>query len=122
MSVHKFLLDEHVDPRLQKLLRRTSPDLITWCIGDPGAPALGALDPDLLVWCDLNGFSFVTNNRASMPAHLVKHLEIGQHVPGILTLNQNMSLAETAEELLLIWQASEPEEYADQILYLSLSE
>lgn len=57
-----------------------------------------------------------------MPGHLGQHLESGHHVPGILTLNPNMSLVETAEELLLIWSASEMEEFLDQILYLPLSE
>lgn len=36
MSAVKYLLDEHVNPRLQKALRRQSPEMVVWCIGDPG--------------------------------------------------------------------------------------
>jgi len=53
-----------------------------------------------------------------MPGHLQDHLAAGHHIPGIFTLNANMSIGETIEELALIWGASEPDEYADQINYL----
>jgi len=38
MSARKYLLDEHVSPRLQKALQRQSPDMVEWRMGDPGAP------------------------------------------------------------------------------------
>jgi hypothetical protein len=56
-----------------------------------------------------------------MPVNLQDHLDAGHHVPGIFTLNPNMTIGETAEELVLIWGASEAEEYIDQLNYLPLS-
>lgn len=56
-----------------------------------------------------------------MPGHLLRHLEKGRHIPGILELNPNMSFAETLEEFILIWGASEPQEYQDLIIYESSS-
>ena len=56
-----------------------------------------------------------------MPVHLQDHLDAGHHAPGIFALNPNMTIGETAEELVLIWGASEAEEYIDQINYLPLS-
>ncbi|MCI0523631.1 MAG: DUF5615 family PIN-like protein [Acidobacteria bacterium] len=121
MSEIKYLLDEHVNPRLRKALKRSAPDIVVWRVGDPGAPQLSAPDPEILLWCEERGFSLVTNNRESMPVHLQKHLAEGRHVPGIFTLNPNLTIGETAEELVLIWGASEAEEYADQLNYLPLS-
>ena len=118
MNGIKYLLDEHVDPRLKKTLRKLSADIVVWRVGDIGAPSLGTTDPDILIWCEANGFSLVTNNRASMPVHLQNHLASGRHVPGIFILNVKMSMAETADELYLIWGASEAEEYRDQLRYL----
>jgi hypothetical protein len=118
MSVIKYLLDEHVDPRLKRTLKKLSPDTVVWRIGDIGVPPLGMLDPDILVWCEENDFLLVTNNRASMPVHLKNHLSNGRHVPGIFILNIKMTIAETADELILIWGASEAEEYRDQLQYL----
>jgi uncharacterized protein DUF5615 len=121
MSEIKYLLDEHVNPRLRKALKQLAPDIVVWRIGDPGTPHLGTLDPEILLWCEDCSFSLVTNNRVSMPVHLQDHLDAGHHVPGIFTLNLNMTIGETAEELVLIWGASEAEEYIDQINYLPLS-
>jgi|SRR5262245_9850509 len=121
MSEIKYLLDEHVNPRLRKALKRLAPDIVVWRLGDPGAPPLSTLDPEILLWCEDHGFSLVTNNRESMPVHLREHLAGGRRAPGIFTLNPNMNLGETADELVLIWGASEAEEYIDQLNYLPLS-
>ncbi len=121
MSPIKYLLDEHVDPRLRKDLKKLSSNIVVWRIGDVGAPAISSLDPDILIWCEANNFSLVTNNRASMPVHLQDHLAAGRHVPGIFTLNPKLTIRETAGELALIWGASEAEEYFDQLRYLRVS-
>lgn len=57
-----------------------------------------------------------------MPMHLRNHFAAGRHVPGIFTLNPEMSVGETAEELLLLWSAAESEEYVDHLNYLPVSE
>lgn len=121
MSTIKFLLDEHVDPRLRKALKQRYSEIVIWCIGDPGAPALQSSDPDILIWCEANDFSLVTNNRASIPVHLKEHLASGLHVPGIFVLNPGMRMGETADELALIWGASDPDEYFDLLSYLPVS-
>jgi hypothetical protein len=121
MSEIKYLLDEHVNPRLRKVLKRLAFEIVVWRVGDPGAPRLGTTDEKILIWCEEHEFSLVTNNRESMPIHLQEHLSAGRHVPGIFTLNRNMTMAETAEELVLIYGASEGEEYLDQLHYLPLS-
>jgi len=121
MSEIKYLLDEHVNPRLRRALKRLSADIVVWRVGDPGAPRLGTPDPEILLWSEDYGFSLVTNNRESMPIHLREHLAAGRHAPGIFTLNRSMTMLETIDELLLIWRASEAEEYVDQLLYLPLS-
>jgi hypothetical protein len=120
MSIIKFLLDENVDPRLLKALRRRAPEMVVWPIGAPGTPALQTLDPEILIWCETHGFSLVTNNRTSMPVHLQDHLAAARHVPGIFILNPNMPMGQTVDELVLIWGASEPDEYYDLLHHLPL--
>lgn len=101
MSVIRYLLDENVDPVYRTELLKCEPTLTVWRIGSPGAPPGGALDPDILRWCEEYGFILVTNNRQSMPAHLRDHLAAGRHVPGIFELNPNMTIGQTVEELWL---------------------
>jgi hypothetical protein len=56
-----------------------------------------------------------------MPAHLQAHLDAGGHVPGIFVLRPELSMGEMIDELVLIWEATLPNEYQDQIRYLPLS-
>jgi hypothetical protein len=121
MSVVRYLLDEHVEPILRTQLLRREMEMIVWIIGDPGAPGRGMQDPDILLWCEANDFLLVTRNRASMPVHLKAHLDAGYHVPGILTLNPDMTMGETIDELSLIWAASNPDEFKDLIVYLPIT-
>ena len=117
-DVIPLLLDENVDRCLQKALARRSPDLVERAIGALGAPPLQSSDPEILTWCDQNGFMLVTNNRASMPVHLKDRLAAGGHVPGILVLNPKMALQHAVDELLLVASAAKTEDYVDMLLYL----
>lgn len=120
MSEIRYLLDEHINPRMRRALLRRASGMMVWCIGDSGAPTQQSQDPDILRWCELRGFILVTNNRASMPRHLHEHLNTGGHIPGIFVLNVNMTMGATVDELSLIWELAEPGEFTDQIRYLPI--
>ena len=62
----------------------------------------------------------VTRNRRSMPTHFAEFLEAGGHVPGILMVGEDFSVARLSEDLILIWGASEAEEWRDRLVYLPL--
>lgn len=117
----KYLLDENVDPLYATQLRRLQPNLVIRVIGEPVTPARGTLDPEILCWCEENNFILVTNNRTSMPVHLVEHIEKNRHIPGIFILNPNLSIGENIQELILVAEASFDDEYQDRIDYLPLS-
>jgi hypothetical protein len=93
-------------------------ELIVWRVGDPGTPGAATLDPEILDWCETHQFILVTNNRHSMPVHLKDHLDQGRHIPGILILNPNMTVGETIDELVFVWEVSEINEFADRIEFL----
>lgn len=121
MNEIRYLLDENVAPVFRTELLKLEPGIVAWKVGDPGAPPRGTDDPTILRWCEENFFILITNNRKTIPKHLAAHLDEGRHVPGIFELNPNMSMGETIEELLLIWGASNFQEYQDLIIYLPLS-
>ena len=121
MNDIRYLLDENVAPLFRAELLKREPKPVVWRIGDPGAPPRGTPDPAILRWCEENSFILVTNNRKSIPQHLRDHLAEGRHVPGIFELNPDMGIGETIEELLLIWSASDADEYQDVLIYLPLS-
>lgn len=116
----KYLLDENVDKVYQRQFLKRNSDLVMWGVGDPGTPPRGTLDPEILCWCEEYDFILVTNNRTSMPVHLTEHITQGRHIPGILLLNDNLSIGQTIEELILIAECAFDDEYQDQIVHLPL--
>lgn len=46
--------------------------------------------------------------------------EAGGHVPGILMVSEDFSMVELVDDLLLIWSASEADEWRDRLVYLPL--
>lgn len=110
----RFLLDEHLKRSIQAQLGEIHIRLI----GDEGVPPRGTPDADILTWIERNSYILVTNNRTTMPKHLIQHLQAGRHVPGILCFSQRASIGTYIKELRRIWNAFEPDQYRDVIQYL----
>ncbi len=91
-----------------------------YAIGDDLAPPKGTSDPDILTWIEAKGCLLITNNRATMPVHLHAHLAQGGRVSGIVQLPRRTNIRAIVDDLLLIWGASLPGEFRDQIVYLPL--
>jgi hypothetical protein len=120
MSAVCFLLDEHVPLIIQAQLEQMEPGIRVYAIGEGIAPPKGTPDPAILCWVAAHGCMLVTNNRATMPVHLQAHLAQDRHVPGIVQLPRRMNISAILDDLLLIWGASLPNEFQDQIVYLPL--
>jgi hypothetical protein len=120
MKGRQYLIDENMTPALADQLRRRQPAVVVACVGDALAPPKGTLDPEILRWLETHGFTLVTRNRKTMPKHLHQHLVQGHHIQGILTWRPNASLGEVIEDLLLIWELADADEYQDQIIHIPL--
>jgi hypothetical protein len=55
-----------------------------------------------------------------MPVHQQNHLAAGRHVPGIFVLSHDTSVGEIVADLRLLWDAAQPGEFDDQLVYLPL--
>jgi hypothetical protein len=119
--MNRFLLDEHLPGWWPRAIVLRTSELQVWHCGDPGAPGLGALDPQILEWCEAQQFYLLTNNRGTMPTHLANHSAAGRHVPGIFMVKPDFSIEQLVEELMLIDAASLPDEHQDQIQFLPLT-
>jgi len=111
----RFLLDENLSPDLKISLLRLNPNLDILRVGEPDAPLLGTLDPEILDYVASFQRLLVTNNRRSMPGHLKNHWDKGGRIWGLLWLRPSANLEIWAEELYLIWEASEAEEWIDRV-------
>ena len=115
-----FLLDENVAPALRTALQRQAPGIVVYRVGEAPATPLRTPDPEILIWIEENDCILLTYNRSSMPVHLGDHLAAGHHIPGIVQLDQLMTIGALIKDIWLLWGASLPGEYADQIVYLPL--
>lgn len=116
----RFLLDEHIDHAIQRQLRRLNQGVDVLVIGDLGAPPVGTLDPDILLWIEANGYILVTENRSTIPIHLSDHYAAGRHFPGIFWIRPDTPIGRVIEELYLIWYTSTADEYIDRTLFIPL--
>jgi Domain of unknown function (DUF5615) len=114
----QYLLDENMAPAYYEQLQHRQPNLVVVMVGDCHAPPKGTLDPEILNWCEENDFILVTNNRRSMPVHLKEHLAKGRHLPGILALRKDASFGRVLEDLVLVAEAADEDEFRDRIDYI----
>jgi predicted nuclease of predicted toxin-antitoxin system len=61
----------------------------------------------------------VTHDRRTMPAHFGEFIE-ARTSPGVLIVSQKANVLRIIEELILVWAASEAEEYVNSIRTLPL--
>ena len=76
-------------------------------------------DPEVLRIAAQSGRLLVTHDRNTMPAHFRQFI-LKQNSPGIIVIPQRMRVKFVAEDLLLMWSASDPEEWQNRVVYLPL--
>lgn len=114
----RLLLDENLPPRLAMALRRSCPDLDVLRVGSPDAPARGTLDPELLVYLERTGRILVTDNRRTIPGHVADLYAAGGCHSGIFYVRPATALQLLVEALVLVWEASEAEEWVSQQVWI----
>jgi hypothetical protein len=118
MSTLKFLCDENIPDALVSCLSRLEPGMVVSFIGQPGAPPKGTKDPELLLFAEANGFTFLSRDKKTMPRHVADHLAAGHHTWGVFLLKEGYPVMEVAQYILLLWSASQAEEWRDYLGYI----
>jgi hypothetical protein len=114
----RCLLDENLPPHLKVALRRRAPAFDILRVGEEEAPPFGTLDPEVLHYLASARRLLLTNNRASMPEHAARHLAQGHHHWGIFRIRPSASMTEIIDACLLLWEASDAEEWLDALEWL----
>ena len=79
----------------------------------------GRHDMEVLALAAGEGRVLVTHDHQTMPRHFAEFVALNTS-PGVLLIPQHLSIAAAAEDLLLIWNATEGEEWINRICYLPL--
>lgn len=105
----RFLADENVDIAIVEGLRRHSPLLDIQTANEAGT--LGWPDPRVLAYAADHGRVLFTHDILTMPGHFAMFLAEGNVSPGLITAPQLAPIGVTLQDLIYIWEASEPEEW-----------
>ena len=76
-------------------------------------------DPEVLALAAQEGRILVTHDRRTMPRHFADFI-LHHSSPGVFIIAQSVSVRGAIEELLLVWAASESEEWTNLIVELPL--
>lgn len=79
----------------------------------------GVSDADVLALAAREGRILVTHDRRTMPKHFGAFI-ITQQSPGLFIISQHEDRLPVIEALILIWAASEAEEYVNSVRALPL--
>ena len=113
----RFQADADLDGRILRGLRRAAPEIDIRTA--PDAALDGLSDPEVLRVSADSGRILVSQDRRTMPAHFARFVTTAQS-PGVILLRDGISISNAIEELVLIWNASEPEEWMDRLLWIPL--
>jgi predicted nuclease of predicted toxin-antitoxin system len=113
----KFLADADLSHLIVAALKRREPGVDFQTAREAGIEGLP--DPQVLEIASRYGRILVTHDRRTMPGHFGEFIKHNAS-PGVFVVSQNLPPAEVAEELLLIWSATEAEEWVGRICSLPL--
>src|SRR5579864_111341 len=80
---------------------------------------VGLPDTEVLAIAAAVGRILVSHDRRTMPAHFAQFL-LTRPSPGLIILDQDLDIGRSIEELLLIWAATDVEEWEDKIGYVPI--
>jgi Domain of unknown function (DUF5615) len=114
----RFLADENFDNRILAGLRRRKPEADVLRAQDAGL--LGAEDPRVLAFAAEERRILLTHDAATVPEYAYERVRAGEAMPGVIEVPFQMPIGEAIEEILLVMEASRPEDWANLVLYLPL--
>ena len=113
----RFQADADLDGRILRGLRRAVPEIDMRTAADSALP--GLKDPEVLRIAADSGRILVSQDRRTMPAHFAR-FKTGTRSPGVILLREATPISIAIKELVLIWNASEAEEWVDRLVWIPL--
>jgi len=81
----------------------------------------GLPDPEVLALAAKQGRVLVTHDFQTMPRHFCDFLTAHGSSPGVFLVKQRTPIADVIEALVLVWVASDADDWKDRILEIPLS-
>jgi hypothetical protein len=91
-----------------------------WTSSPNDADLEGVPDPEVLALAVAQDRILVSHDSQTMPRHFADFLQAGNSSPGVLLVPQRLPVGAAIEELVLIWAASDSDEWRNRILRIPL--
>lgn len=118
MSRPRFLADHDLNEHIVTGVLRREPAVEFIRVRDVGYDERS--DIEVLEYAASEGLIIVSHDVNTMPAAAYERLEKGDEVAGLLMVQQTSPVSKIIEDLLMVWAASEAEEWRGQVQFLPL--
>ena len=116
MSRPRFLADHDLNEHIVQGVLRQEPSLEFVRVRDVGMSE--RFDEEILEYACRQALLVMSHDVNTMPAAAFARLTTGGTFPGLFMVQQSLPIKPVIESIVLIWSASELEEWKDQIVYL----
>ena len=114
----RFLADENFHTNIVRGIRLRLDDLDLVQIQQTGL--MGADDPTILEWAAQNERILLTHDRATMADFAYERVSRSESMPGVLIFRKSLSIRMAIEELQLIVQCTQPNDWRNMVVYIPL--
>ena len=114
----RFQADADLDGRILRGLRRVAPEIDIQPAAGAGLEGLADLEV-LRISAD-SGRILVSQDRRTMPRHFSSYVAAGSLSAGVILLREAIPISIAIEELVLIWTASDAEEWINRLAWIPL--
>jgi hypothetical protein len=112
----RFQADADLQYTILKAIRQREPGIDFASAADSGLAGLS--DPEILERAAQEGRILVSHDRRTMLAHFRARLEAGKSSPGLFVVSQGAPLLPVVNAIVLVWAASDPSDWHDQVHHL----
>jgi hypothetical protein len=113
-----LVADENFNNDIVRGLLRKKPDLDIVRVQDVGLR--GAEDPLILEWAANEGRVVVTHDATTMTYYAYERVTAGLSMPGVVEVADDLPLGQVIEDILLLADYSNKDEWESQVIYLPL--
>lgn len=118
MSRPRFLADNDVKDAIVDGVLRREPAAEFRLARDEGVA--DKPDPEVLEFAATHGLIVVSHDESTMTDHAADRIRAGLPMPGLLVVPQSPPVRPVIDDLVMIWSASEAEEWVDRVEFLPL--
>lgn len=118
MSQPRFLADHDLNEVIVAGTLRQEPAVAFMRVRNVGMQE--APDDEILEYAHREQLLVVSHDVNTMPAAAYARLARGKSFPGVVMVPQSLPTGKVIDDLLLIWSASELEEWKNQVMFLPI--